>query len=43
MQNHTFYLALAYGVSGILLLAEVVALYRRWCKANAVCDERSGR
>lgn len=33
MQNHDFYLALAYGVSALLLVAEVVALCVRWRKA----------
>lgn len=29
MQNHTFYMALAYGVSAVLLLLEVLSLWRR--------------
>lgn len=33
MQNHDFYLALAYGVSALLLVAEVALLCVRWRKA----------
>lgn len=33
MSNHTFYLGLAYGMSALLILAEVVFLFRRWRKA----------
>jgi hypothetical protein len=34
MSTHDFYIALAYGVSACLLVAEVVLLYARWYQAR---------
>lgn len=44
MQTHNFYMALAYGVSACLLVAEVVLLYVRWRKAQwmQAAQERDG-
>lgn len=36
MQTHHFYMALAYGISACLLVAEVLLLYVRWHKARTV-------
>ncbi len=33
MHTHNFYMALAYGVSALLLVAEVAGLYIRWRRA----------
>ena len=40
MQDHAFYLALAYGLSGLGLLAEVLCLWRR-CRRSAASAERA--
>ncbi len=34
MHTHNFYMALAYGVSALLLVAEVAGLYIRWRRAQ---------
>lgn len=34
LQDHPFFLALAYGVSGLLVLVEVLALWQR-CRRSA--------
>ncbi|WP_284336627.1 heme exporter protein CcmD [Comamonas sp. NoAH] len=39
MQSHAFYIALAYGVSALLLLAEAISLWLRWRKAQQVQQE----
>ena len=39
MQNHVFFTALAYGVSAVLLLAEIFSVYLRWRKARAMDEE----
>lgn len=36
MPTHDFYIALAYGLSAVLLVAEVISLWLRWRKAHAV-------
>lgn len=36
MQTHNFYIALAYGISACLLVAEVVLLYVRWRQARTM-------
>ena len=40
MHNHAFDMTLAYGLSAVLLLAEVAVLCLRWRKARAVNQER---
>lgn len=39
MHNHAFYMTLAYGLSAVLLLAEVAVLCLRWRKACAARQE----
>lgn len=39
MQSHAFYMALAYGVSAVLLLVEVIGLWLRWRKAQQMLQE----
>lgn len=39
MQNHSFFIALAYGLSAVLLLAEILSLYLRWRKARAIASD----
>lgn len=39
MQTHGFFLALAYGLSAVLLVAEVVSLCLRWRKARQAKNE----
>lgn len=34
MHTHNFYMALAYGISALLLVAEVAGLYVRWRRAR---------
>lgn len=45
MHTHDFYIVLAYGVSAVLLVAEVVWLVVRWRKArqglNSIAGESS--
>lgn len=38
MQNHAFFIAMAYGVSAVLLVAEVWSLWRRCRKQAAHTD-----
>lgn len=41
MQNHTFYMALAYGISVVALSVEVFALWRRCrCSRNAALEQK---
>jgi hypothetical protein len=37
--NHGFYLLLAYGASGLLLLAETLLLWRRCRRATALAQD----
>lgn len=37
MQNHAFYMALAYGISALVLLLEVFALWRQ-CRSRRLED-----
>jgi len=41
MHNHDFYIALAYGVSGLLIAVELLSLWRRWCQARNVQKEKN--
>lgn len=41
MHNHSFYLALAYGVGAALLALEILLLWRRSRRARAAGDEET--
>lgn len=42
-QDHDFYLLLAYGVSGVLLLAELLSLWRRCLRARGTLQTQERR
>ena len=39
MQGHAFYLALAYGVTGLCLVAEIIILWRRCRHASRISNQ----